>query len=99
MDNTPENKKFIEMANGKDWKLNLTAEMTGANTPQRNGVVERKIATLLGRARAAAHNAECSDKKRALLGNELVNYVEKMDWLVPIEKQGETITKELENER
>ncbi|GFH50456.1 hypothetical protein CTEN210_06932 [Chaetoceros tenuissimus] len=89
MDNAPENKKFIEMANGKEWKLNLTAEMTGANTPQHNGVAERKIATLLGRARATTHNAECDDTARALLGNELVNYCEKIDWLVPIEIGGE----------
>ena len=36
MDNAPENFKFIQIANGQKWKLNLTEEATGAGTPQRN---------------------------------------------------------------
>jgi len=40
MDNAPENFKFIQIANGQKWKLNLTEEATGAATPQRNSLVD-----------------------------------------------------------
>ena len=84
MDNAPENFKFIEVANGKDWKLNLTEEATGAGTPQRNGVVERKFATLTARMRAVVANAEMSDDKRAVLCNEALQYCTMLDWLAVV---------------
>jgi len=33
MDNAPENFKFIQIANGQQWNLNLTEEATGTATP------------------------------------------------------------------
>ena len=70
MDNAPENFKFIQIANGQKWKLNLTEEATGTGTPQRNSVVEKKFATPTARMRAMMSNAECEDTQRTYLVND-----------------------------
>ena len=88
MDNAPENFKFIQIANGQKWKLNLTEEATGAATPQRNSLVEKKFATHTARMRAMMKNAECDDEQRTYLVNEALNCAVMLDWLVVSEING-----------
>jgi hypothetical protein len=52
LDNLGENMVFAQMANKKEWNLQLTFEFTGACTPQRNYLVEVGFATLWGRLQA-----------------------------------------------
>ena len=56
-DNAGENKSLQE-AIDLDPDLNIKFEYTAPNTPQQNGVVERKFATLYGRVRSMLNAAE-----------------------------------------
>ena len=60
MDNSGENKKFIERAYSADWKLAPKWEFTLRNTPQQNGLVEVDLAMIAGRARAMCNAAKMS---------------------------------------
>jgi len=55
-DNAPENKIFE--TNAKKERLGLYFEYTARKTPQQNGRVERKFATLYGRVRAMLNGAK-----------------------------------------
>lgn len=93
MDNAPENFKFIKEANGPKWKLNLVEEATGAATPQRNSLVERKFATHTARMRAMTSNAESNDTQRTYLANEALNCAVMLDWLMVTEINGVSKTR------
>ena len=74
MDNSGENKKFVERAESADWKLNPTWEFTARNTPQQNGLVEVEFATIAGRARAMCNAANMNDSVRVRLSNEALSH-------------------------
>ena len=57
LDNSGENKKFVEHASGSDLKLNLKWEFTAHSTPQQNGLVEVEFATIAGHARTMCNVA------------------------------------------
>ena len=59
-DNSGENKKFQELIKSKT-KINVTFEFTAPNTPQQNGKVERKFATLYGKVRSILNSAKLND--------------------------------------
>ena len=57
MDNAGENKALEERLNGAQWKLNVEAEYTAANTPQQNHLAEISFHVLANRGRALMHRA------------------------------------------
>jgi transposase InsO family protein len=57
LDNSGENRAFKENAE-KENLLNINWEFTAANTPQQNGKIERKFATLWGKVRAILNSAK-----------------------------------------
>ena len=59
MDNAGENKKIPEAI--RNANLNVKFEFTAPHTPQHNGVVERKFATLYGRIRSMFYGCGMSD--------------------------------------
>ena len=61
-DNAGENLKLKELCDKK--QLNIKFKFTAPGTPQQNGVVERKFATLFGRARAMLNKAGFKDGMR-----------------------------------
>ena len=67
-DNAGENKQFEKDAT-KD-NLGLKFEYTAVNTPQQNGRIERKFASLYGRVRAMLNNARVTSYMRAKLWAE-----------------------------
>jgi hypothetical protein len=56
-DNSGENRKFQERIKNET-KFNVTFEFTAPNTPQQNGRVERKFATLYGKVRSILNRAK-----------------------------------------
>jgi transposase InsO family protein len=56
-DNAPEN-RMLQQACYEDPDLNITFEYTAPGTPQQNGKIERKFATLNGKCRAMLNAAE-----------------------------------------
>ena len=71
-DNAGENKTAEQMC--KSEGLNVVFEYTAPNTPQQNGKVERKFATLYGRVRATLNQAGLEDKTRKKLWAECANH-------------------------
>ena len=74
MDNSGENKKFLERAKDSEWQLGFEAEFTARNTPQQNGLVEVKIATIAGRARAMCNAANMDNDTRHYVANEALSH-------------------------
>ena len=70
-DNAGENKKLQEdcLSDG----MGIQFEFTAPGTPQQNGRIERKFATIYGRARAMMRHAGLSEKQRQLLWSETVS--------------------------
>ena len=65
-DNAGENKKIEEKA--KELGLGIKFEYTAPNTPQQNGVVERKFATLYGRVRTMFADCEMDSETKIRKG-------------------------------
>ena len=65
-DNAPEHYTFQTLAKGK-LKTNKTFQFTAPNTPEHNGRVERKYATLFGKVRAMLNEALLPPYLRNLL--------------------------------
>ena len=82
MDNSGENKKFLERAKDSDWLLSFQAEFTARNTPQQNGLVEVKIATIAGRARAMCNGAHMNNETRHYIANEVLSHSTDLDNLI-----------------
>ena len=74
MDNSGENKKFVEKAESAEWKHVCTWEFTARSTPQENGIIEVGLATIAGRARAMCNAANMPIKERTLVDNEALNH-------------------------
>ena len=72
MDNSGENKKFVEYAENSDWKLNLVWEFTARDTPQQNGLVEVEFAIIIGRTRAMYNVSNMPLNVRTWLANEVL---------------------------
>jgi hypothetical protein len=70
-DNAGENKTFKKQCIAE--KLGIEFEYTAPNTPQQNGVAERKFATLFGRSRAMMNQAGFTKQKREELWTEAAN--------------------------
>jgi hypothetical protein len=70
-DNAGENYKLKELC--EEEELGIELEFTAPGTPQQNGVVERKFATLFGRARSMLNNAGMNGKMREGLWAEAAN--------------------------
>src|SRR5210317_1253340 len=85
-DRAGENEKFQKDA--EENGLGLTFEFTAPNTPQRNGRVERKFATLYGRMRSMLNVARFPKDKREKLWAEAANTTTKIDNILVREKDG-----------
>jgi hypothetical protein len=79
MDNSDENKKLLVQAKDLDWLLSFRAEFTARNTPQQNGVVEVKIATIAGRARSMGNAAHMDNETRHYIANEVLSHSTDLD--------------------
>lgn len=79
-DNAGENNKLQKdcLHNG----LGIEFEYTAPGTPQQNGRVERKFATLYGRARAMMSHAGLKEKQRQLLWCEAVSTATDLENLI-----------------
>jgi Reverse transcriptase (RNA-dependent DNA polymerase) len=64
MDNAGENVSLSKQVVGKDWKLPIKIEFTARDTPQQNGIVEVKQATIFNRAKAKLNHANIPLAKR-----------------------------------
>ena len=71
-DNAGENLKFKENADA-DENLELTFEFTAPGTPQQNGKIERKFATLFGRTIGMLNGAKLTKTKRRMLWAEVAS--------------------------
>ena len=76
-DNAGENLKTKELCEKKG--LGITFEFTAPNTPQQNGVVERRFATLYGRVRAMLNGAHLPKAFRGGLWAECARYATHLD--------------------
>jgi hypothetical protein len=77
-DDAPEH-MVLERLCKQEGNLGITFEYTSAGTPQRNGRVERKFATLFGRVRAMLNYAGLPMVVRAKIWAEAANTAQKMD--------------------
>lgn len=87
-DNAGENIKLEKIANGKGWKLNLTFEYTGKETPQRNHLVELGFATISGRSRAMLSAARIPLELRYKVSKEALRTATMLDGLAIIDIDG-----------
>ena len=62
LDNSGENRSFQKECDKQN--LGVILEFTAPGAPQQNSVVERKIPTLMGRARAMLIQAGINDKEK-----------------------------------
>ena len=85
-DNAGENLKLQEACNRM--KLGVQFEFTAPNTPQQNGVTERKFATLYGRGRAILNKAGFTRRMRKGLWAEAARVATLLDSITV--KPGET---------
>ena len=72
MDNSGENRKFVERAESADWQLKCSYEYTSRNTPQQNGRVEVQFATIAGTARAMCNAANMPEEISIKVSNEVL---------------------------
>ena len=89
MDNSGENKAFVNRAKSADWQLTFTPQFTSRSTPQQNSKVEVRIATLAGRARAMANAANFPLKERIRLAKYLLTKACDLDNLL-VDKSGKS---------
>ena len=87
-DRAGENEKFQKEA--EENGFGLTFEYTAPNTPQRNGRVERKFATLYGRMRSMLNVARFPKDKREKLWAEAANTATKIDNILVCERDGKS---------
>jgi hypothetical protein len=93
LDNAGENGVFVQLANSKDWNLQLTFEFTGAGTPQRNYLVEIGFSALWGRLCAMLDAAFVSEEEKYLLVREGIHHLTFLDGLIVYEHDGLIKTK------
>jgi hypothetical protein len=79
MDNSGENKKFVEMAEGPQWKIVCKWEFTARNTPQMNGIIEVALATIAGRSRAMCNAAHMPNNVRVKIAHEVLKHQTALD--------------------
>ena len=82
-DNAGENKKLQEKCEKEG--LGVQFEYTAPNTPQRNGRIERKFATLAGRMRAMMKYAGLPEKMSSILWAECARVAILLDNIMPDE--------------
>ena len=80
-DNAGENKE-LQREIDRDRELNIKFEYTAPNTPQHNGVVERKFATLYGRIRSMLNAAELPTHLRDGLWAEAARHATHLDTIL-----------------
>ena len=85
LDNSGENVSFKHESESKG--LGILFEFTAPNTPQQNGKVERKFATLKGRARAMLNWAGIDRITRIRLWTEAANCATKYDGILITRKK------------
>ena len=66
-DGAGENKSFVKVLNGKDWKFRITPEYTPRATPQQNTGVETPIKVCHSRARSLQASANIPSKYRNVM--------------------------------
>jgi hypothetical protein len=93
MDNTGENLSFADLANGKEWTLKLTFELTGAMTPQRNYLAEVGFGTLWSRLRATLDAAMVPEEEKYKLVREGISHLTFLDGLIVKKIDGQTMTR------
>ena len=76
-DNAGENKELEKAMKNNGFKTRF--EYTAADTPQQNGVVERKFATLFGRIRAMMIHCKCPEELKYKLWAEGANITTMLD--------------------
>ena len=79
MDNSGENKKFVEVAQSAQWKHVCIWEFSARNTPQENGIIEVGLATIAGRARAMCNAANMPENIRVKLAHEVLSHQTDLD--------------------
>ncbi len=79
MDNSGENKKFVEKAESAEWKHVCTWEFTARSTPQENGMIEVGLATIAGRGRAMCNAANMPENIRVKLAHEVLSHQTQLD--------------------
>ena len=89
LDNAKENEAFAALANGKEWKLGIKFEFTGARTPQRNALAEVGFRTLWARTRAILDGAMVPEEDKYLLYREAIGHATTMDGLCVREINGQ----------
>ena len=77
LDNSGENRKLQKECEKQN--LGIIFEFTAPGTPQQNSVVERKIPTLMGRARAMMIEAGFSKQDKRKFWCEVVSTATKLD--------------------
>lgn len=93
MDNAGENLSFANLANGKEWNLRLTFELTGASTPQRNKLAEVGFGTLWSRLRATFDAAMVPEEEQYKLVREGMSHLTFLDGLIVKTINGQTMTR------
>ena len=88
-DNAGENKALEAKMKSSEWKFKTNYEYTAPNTPQQNSLAEVSFRYLSGCGRAIANDAHLPKKYRFVLANDLLDHATKLDWLVPVELNGE----------
>ena len=76
-DNSGENKSLQKKCDKQN--LGVTFEFTALGTPQQNSVVERRIQTLMGRARAMLIQAGIDSKEKGDFWSEVISTATNMD--------------------
>ena len=87
-DNAGENKQFDRACNHNGWSIQF--EYTAPGTPQQNGKVERKFATLMGMVRSMNNAARFDKKTRAKLWAEACNTATDMINIIVSDDAAET---------
>ena len=88
-DNAGENKKMEEMCIDQD--LGVRFEYTAVGTPQQNGRVERKFATLYGRIRSMMIDAGIEEELRQKLWAEAANMAADLDNILVTTKNNKNV--------
>ena len=88
MDNAGENRILEQRAQSSDWKLGITVEYTGRDTPQHNHRAEVGLATIANKGRAMMRRANVPAHLRHLLHYKAFTTATKLDNLVMEEIEG-----------
>ena len=93
LNNAGENKLLEQCSQSKDWKLELTSELTTRAAPQQNSLAEEAFATTVKRGRAMMAQANVLGLIRYKLHSKAFKTATLLNGLIPVEIDGETKTR------